>query len=267
MTESTTTETQTVLSNFLAALSQGGLKVIDLTAPLSAETPALRLPQPFANLLDFSLDNVSNFDETGPLWAHNNIHVGEHVGTHIDAPSHWISGRDGRDVSQLPVERLVGPAVVLDHTADAAANPDFLLEIEHVKAWEAEHGSLPDGAWLLMRTGWEQYDGDEAHFLGLDDAGVSHTPGVSAECAEWLATETSIAGIGVETVGIDAGRGFELDPPMPVHYHLLGNDKYGVTSLKNLGALPPTGAMIIVGPLPIVGGTASPARALAIVAA
>lgn len=248
------------------SLVDGGVKVIDLTTPLTPQTPALRLPAPFTNLIDLRLEEVASFDERGPLWAHNNIHIGEHFGTHVDAPVHWISGQKGHDVSQLPVQRLVGPAVVIDMSVEASDDPNFLLEIKHIRHWETIHGNLPHGAWLIYRTGWDQYAHDETLFLNSDSKG-SHTPGISGSCAKWLAEESNISGIGVETVGIDAGKGFEFDPPFPVHHYLLGNDKYGVTSLRNVSVLPPTGAVIIVSPLPLVGGTASPARVLALVSA
>lgn len=251
------------ITTFAKALANGNVKVIDLTNTLSETTPTLRLPEPFSNLIDFSLEEVSAYNEPGPFWKHHNIHTGEHIGTHIDAPVHWASGREGKDVSQIEPERLIGPAVVLDVAAEAEKDPDFLLEVAHIKDFETEHGPLPKNGWLLLRTGWDKYSDDKEAFLNTDDTG-SHTPGVSAECAKWLAEETELSGFGVETVGIDAGRGAELDPPFPVHYFLLGNDKYGITSLQNLDKLPPTGAMIVVSPLPIVGGTASPSRVYAL---
>lgn len=165
----------TALSGFLTGLADGSLQVIDLTTPLSSSTPALRLPAPFVNLIDFSLEEVSAYNEPGPYWRHNNIHTGEHIGTHLDAPIHWISGRDGDDVSQIPVQRLIGPAAVLDLTAQVADNPDYLLEVADVEAWEADHGELLPGAWLLLRTGWESRGGSEAEFLNVDETG-SHTP-------------------------------------------------------------------------------------------
>jgi kynurenine formamidase len=254
----------TITTDILAALGSGRVSVIDLTNKLSADTPTLRLPDPFVNLIDFSLEEVSAYNEPGPFWKHHNIHTGEHIGTHIDAPVHWISGKGGHDVSTIPPARLVGPAVVLDFTAQVAENNDYLVTIEDIKAWEAEHGALPENAWVLLRTGWDKFSNDREAFLNVDETG-SHTPGITAEAAKWLAEETKISGLGVETVGIDAGRGAELDPPFAAHYHLLGNDKYGITSLQNLDKLPATGAVIIVAPLPIVGGTGSPTRVLALV--
>lgn len=252
------------ITTFLDAMASGDVQVVDLTNKLSAQTPVLRLPAPFANLIDFSIEEVSAYDETGPFWKHNNIHTGEHIGTHLDAPIHWASGRGGDDVSQIPVQRLIGPIAVIDMSQDAAQNPDFLLEIEHVKEWEEQHGVLPEDGWLLYRTGWDRFADDQAAFLNITDE-ISHTPGVSAACAKWLAEETPIAGFGVETVGIDAGNAFVMDPPMPAHHYFMGNDKYGITSLQNLAQLPPTGALIVVCPLPIVGGTGSPSRVLAVV--
>ncbi|MGP9487759.1 cyclase family protein [Glutamicibacter sp. AOP5-A2-7] len=252
------------LSSTLTALATGAVQVHDLTAPLSAETPTLVLPEPFANLNDFSLEEVSAYNAPGPFWKHHNIQTGEHIGTHIDAPIHWISGKDGKDVSQLDPQRLIGPAVVLDFSAESAANPDFLIDVEHLQAWQEEHRDFPQNSWLLFRTGWDQFDHDKQAFLNLDDSG-SHTPGFSAECAKYIADELDISGIGVETVGIDAGNAGVLEPPFPMHYYLLGADKYGITSLKNLDKLSAFGAMIVVAPLPIVGGTGAPARVLALV--
>ncbi len=254
------------IDQVLDALARGQVRVVDLTNRLSADTPTLTLPEPFANLIDFSLEEVSAFDDKGPLWRHNNIHTGEHIGTHLDAPRHWISNRDGADVSEVPVGRMVGPACVVDVSAKVANDPEYLLSVDDLKAWEGDHGPLREGGWVLVRSGWDQFAQDQAAFLNASD-GTSRTPGISSEAARWLARETPIVGYGVETVGIDAGNAFVLDPPMPAHHFLLEADKYGVTSLQHLAELPPVGAMVIVSPLPIVGGTGSPARVLALVSA
>ena len=126
------------------------------------------------------------------------------------------------------------------------------------------HGALPENGWAFFRTGWDAYSQDQERFTNADGTG-SHTPGFTVACARWLAEETRISGVGVETIGIDAGQAGAMEPEMPMHYYLLGNNKYGVTSLQNLSKLPPTGAVVVVAPLPIVGGTGSPARVLSFV--
>jgi kynurenine formamidase len=253
-----------VLAQLNSAIANASVRVVDLTTPLTDSTPVLRLPEPFANTINFQLEEISRYDERGPMWYWNNIHTGEHTGTHLDAPNHWVTGRDGLDVAQVPLRTLVAPAVVLDASERVAKDPDFLLRIEDVQAWEAEHGALPDGGWLLYRTGWDEHSGDQERFLNVDETG-SHTPGVAADCARWLAGQTPIVGLGVETVGTDAGRAMELDPAFPCHSLILGAGKCGLTQLRNVAQLPATGALLVVCPLPIVGGSGSPARVLALV--
>jgi kynurenine formamidase len=247
------------LADVLAAV-----EVVDLTQPLSEDTPVLELPEPFVNTPGLTRHELSRYDERGPAWAWDRLEIGEHVGTHFDAPIHWITGRDGEDVASVPPQRLVGSAVVLDFAAEAAEDPDFLLTADHVRAFAADHGPLPDNGWLLLRTGWDARAHDQAAFLNADETGP-HTPGFDAECARWLAQETPLAGVGVETVGTDAGAAHGFEPPFPVHSYLLGAGKYGLTQLANLARLPPTGALVVVAPLKLVGGTGSPARVLALV--
>jgi len=254
----------TLLRDLLDAIAGGAVEVVDLTAPLSETTPILMLPEPFGNTARFEREEISRYDERGPAWYWNNFRTGEHTGTHLDAPIHWVSGQDKDDVSQLPVRRLVAPAAVLDFTAEAAREPDFLLEVEHIRQWEGEHGGLPEGGWLLYRTGWDARSHDQESFLNADDTGP-HTPGISVDCARWLAEEAPVIGVGVETVGTDAGAAHSFDPAFPCHSFLLGAGKYGLTQLQNLAFLPPTGAVVVAAPLPIVGGSGSPARVLALV--
>jgi len=250
-----------VLGELAEALRRGSVEVIDLTAQLVDTTPILLLPEPFANTSRFRLEQLSRYDERGPGWYWNDIHTGEHTGTHLDAPVHWITGRDKGDVAEIAPGRLVAPAAVLDK---AGADPDYLLQVDDVKAWQAEHGPLPDGGWLLYRTGWDARAGHQDDFLNADETGP-HTPGVSVECARWLAEEAPVIGLGVETVGTDAGAAHSFDPPFPCHSFLLGAGKYGLTQLRNLQLLPPTGALLVTAPLPIVGGSGSPTRVLALV--
>jgi kynurenine formamidase len=252
------------LASLAQALVTGGIEVVDLTAPLSPETPVIALPPQFAQTARFELEELSRYDDRGPAWYWNNIRTGEHTGTHLDAPNHWVTGRDGGDVAAVPAQRLIAPAVVLDFSAQAAEDPDFLLEVAHVEAWQQEHGPLPDGGWLLYRTGWDTRSASQEQFLNADDTGP-HTPGVSPECARWLAEKSPVIGLGVETVGTDAGAAHSFDPPFPCHAALLGAGKYGLTQLQNLHRLPPTGTLLVAAPLPIVGGSGSPARVLALV--
>ncbi len=242
-----------------------GVEVIDLTQPLSEQTPVLKLPEPFANTPGLKRHEISAYDDRGPAWAWYWLEIGEHVGTHFDAPIHWITGRDGEDLASVPPSRLVGPAVVIDRSAEAAEDPDYVLTVDELRAFEAEHGALPEGGWLLLRTGWDARADDADAFLNVVD-GRPRTPGPDAECARWLAEETPIVGIGVETVGTDAGAAGGFDPPFPVHGFFLGAGKYGITQLANLAELPPVGAIVVVAPLKLVGGTGSPARVLALVA-
>ncbi|WP_157244858.1 cyclase family protein [Nonomuraea typhae] len=253
-----------LLRTLVDAVRGGAIEVVDLTAPLSPETPILQLPPPFGNTIPFRLEEISRYDDRGPAWYWNDIHTGEHTGTHFDAPVHWVTGRDGLDVAQVPPAHLLAPAAVLDVAAEAQKDPDFLLQIEHVREWERANGSLPEGGWLLYRTGWDARAHDQAAFLNADETGP-HTPGISVECARWLAEETPILGVGVETVGTDAGAAHSFDPAFPCHSFLLGAGKYGLTQLRSLDLLPVTGAVVLAPPLPIVGGSGSPVRVLALV--
>jgi kynurenine formamidase len=253
-----------ILSTLVTALRSGSIEVVDLTAPLSSDTPMIQLPEQFGQTARFELEEISAYDDRGPAWYWNNFRTGEHTGTHFDAPNHWVTGKAGEDVASVPAGKLVAPAAVLDFSAQVSKDPDFLLEVDDIKAWESEHGALPQGGWLLYRTGWDARSHSQQEFLNADEQGP-HTPGMSVECARWLAEESPVIGLGVETVGTDAGAAAGFDPMFPCHSLMHGAGKYGLTQLQNLAKLPPQGAVIVVGPLRIVGGSGSPVRALALV--
>jgi kynurenine formamidase len=253
-----------VLTALTDALADGSVEVIDLTARLTADTPVIALPPEFGQTQRFELEEISRYDERGPAWYWNNFRSGEHTGTHVDAPNHWVTGKDGTDVAGIPVDHLIRPVVVLDFSDRCAENPDFLLEVDDIRAWEAEHGPLPEGGWMIYRTGWDARSERQDTFINADENGP-HTPGMSPECARWVAEEAPVIGVGVETVGTDAGAAHSFDPAFPCHSFLLGSGKYGLTQLQNVGRLPVTGAVLVVGPLPIVTGSGAPARAVALV--
>ena len=150
-----------VLSDLVAALESGQVEVVDLTARCRAPPRSSSCRRSSARRRGSSSRRSAGTTTAGPAWYWNNFRTGEHTGTHLDAPNHWVTGqRPRRRRPRYRRDRLVAPAAVLDFSAQAAQDPDFLLEVDHIRAWEAEHGALPAGGWLLLRTGWDARSGD-----------------------------------------------------------------------------------------------------------
>ena len=254
------------LMQLVAELERGSIQVVDLTHPLGPETPVIALPPIFAPSPGATITEISRYDDRGPGWYWNTITMGEHTGTHFDAPIHWISGKDLPDnaCDTIPARRFVGPACVLDVTAECAADPDFLVTVDWIERWEASHGRIPRGAWVLLRSGWSTRQG--AAFINADDNGP-HSPGFHQTVSALLAGDRDVLGVGVETIGTDAGQAGRFDPPFPNHGTMHGAGKFGLASLCNLDRLPPTGAVIIAAPLKLVNGSGSPLRVIALVPA
>ena len=211
------------------------------------------------------IEEVSRYDDRGPAWYWNNISCGEHTGTHFDAPIHWISGRNlpHNAVDTIPVEHMIAPACVLDCSAQSSTDPDFLLTVNFIRDWEAEHGRIAAGSWVLMRTDWSKIT-DPAAFQNFDEQG-QHTPGPDADAVRLLVEERNVLGFGSEAIGTDAGQGQHLNPPYPCHYYMHGAGRYGLQCLANLDRLPPTGSVLFAAPLKIQRGSGSPLRVLALV--
>ncbi len=256
----------TILSQLVEELRNGRLQIVDLTQPLGPSTPVIGLPPMFAPSPGVSIDVISRYDDKGPAWYWNTLRFGEHTGTHFDAPIHWITGKDLPDnaCDTIPAARFVGPACVIDVTADVDRDPDFLLTPERIESWEREHGRIPRGAWVLLRTGWSRRTEPDA-FLNVASDGP-HSPGFDARASRLLAADRDVLGVGVETIGTDAGQAGRFDPPFPNHAIMHGAGKFGLASLCNLDRLPPTGAIVFAAPLKIVNGSGSPVRVFAIVA-
>ena len=253
-----------LLTQLVDALNAGSLKVVDLTQPLGPDTPVIDLPPIFGASPGVTIDTISHFDDKGPAWYWNTIRMGEHTGTHFDAPVHWITGKDLPEnrTDTIPARRFVGPACVIDISAETSKNEDFLLTPDGLKAWEGTHGQVPKGAWVLLRTGWSTRK-DKASFLNVKADGP-HSPGFHQDTSLLLAKDRDVLGVGVETVGTDAGQAGGFTPPFPNHTIMHGAGKFGLASLCNLDQLPATGAVLIAAPLKIVNGSGSPLRVLAI---
>ena len=253
-----------ILNALVASVSNGGVKVVDLTQTLTPEFPQLSLPPEFGQVQPFRIEEVSKYDDRGPSWYWNNFSCGEHTGTHFDAPIHWVSGRNlpNNSVDTIPPEHMIAPAVVLDFHKESQADADFLLTKQHILDWEAKHGDIPAGAWVIMRTDWSKHE-DPADYQNYDEEG-QHTPGPATDAVKYL-VEKNVLGFGSEAIGTDAGQGQHLNPPYPCHYFMHGSGKYGLQCLTNLDQLPPTGAVLLCAPLKIMSGSGSPLRVLALI--
>jgi kynurenine formamidase len=253
------------IDQLVQGLASGAVTVIDLTQPLSETTPIIQLPLPLANTKGFERHQISNFDDKGPAWYWNWLTVGEHAGTHFDAPCHWITGKDRSCVDQLEARQFVGPAAVVDVTAEAAKNPDFVATRDTLLAWERQHGRIPSRAWVILRSGWGSRAADAKAFMNVGSDGAPHYPGWGKDSAEFLTTERDVLGVGTEAVGTDAAVGARAEPAFPNHAIMHGSGKFGLTQLANVDRLPATGAVIVATPLKVVRGSGSPVRAIALV--
>lgn len=252
------------LTAFMSAMARGEIRVIDLTQTLSPDFPALVLPPELGQCAPFRIEEVSRYDERGPAWYWNNITMSEHAGTHFDAPAHWISGRDlpNNATDSINPANFIAPAVVIDISAKAAADPDYELKLADIEAWETIHGRIPSNTWVLLRTDWSKRS--SADYVNLREDGA-HTPGPSVAAIKFLVDQRKILGLGVETIGTDTGQAMHQSPPYPAHYFLHGAGRYGLQCLTNLDQLPPTGVVIFAAPLKIRQGSGSPLRVLAMV--
>ncbi len=252
-----------ILEKFSAAVMSGAIKTIDLTHPLDPDFPVLILPDQFGQCAPFRIEEVSHYDDRGPAWYWRNFSCNEHTGTHFDAPIHWVTGKDipNSSVDTLAVDGFVRPACVLDFSREVAANPDFVLTADHIRAWEKANGEIPKGWWVLFRTDWSKRAWKDYLNMKADGA---HSPGPNADAVR-LMIDRDVVGFGVETIGTDAGQAFAFEPQYPAHTLLHGAGKYGLQCLTNLDQLPARGALIVSPPLKIKHGSGSPLRVLAMV--
>jgi kynurenine formamidase len=230
-------------------------KAVDLTHPFDAATIYWPTEKGFA----LEVEHRGTTDG-GYFYASNAFAAPEHGGTHVDAPFHFAE--HGLTVDALPISAGIGPAVVVDVGAAAAKDRDYRVTVDDLAGWERAHGRIPDGAIVLMRSGWGRFWPDKARYLGTATPGDTahlHFPGFSKEAAEWLVHERRPHAIGVDTPSIDHGPSTDF----AVHRVVLGANVPGLENVAQLDRLPEAGATIVALPMKIGGGTGAPTRIVA----
>ncbi len=245
-------QTSTLNADTLENIMQGKQTVIDLTYPLNSKNAYWPGPSYFP----FTYEPVATIEK-------NKVFSGrystpEHLGTHIDAPNHFVAGQTS--VDQIPLEKLIGHAVVIDVSSKVAENEDYQLSADDVQAWEKAHGKVPANAIVLLNTGWAKRWNNYDKYKNVDEKGKLHFPGFSGEATRFFTIERNINGIGIDTLSADYG----LSMDFMVHHIINGAGKYILENVANLDKLPPAGATLIIAPIKIEGGSGGQARIWAI---
>ena len=228
---------------------------VDLTHSFSSETIY------WPTEAGFRLDTLSwGLTDGGYFYSSFELSAAEHGGTHLDAPVHFAMG--GLAADEIPLNRLIGPAVVVD--VSDVVTPDYLISVADLEAWEADHGTIPDGVILLLRTDWSQRWSDRAAYLGTEMTGPEavpqlHFPGLDPVAALWLVENRAISAVGIDTPSIDFGQSTAFG----VHVTLYAENIVGFENVAHLDALPPTGALVWALPMKIEGGSGGPLRIVA----
>ena len=234
-------------------LVSGKAKIVDLSYPLNKNSAFW----PGENYKPFELHTIATLEQNGVL--SKAFSSPEHLGTHIDAPNHFA--KDQISVDQIKPESLFAPGVVIDAVGPVSLDPDFRLSPEHIKAWESQHGRIPDGAIVLLHTGWDRHWGEMLRYQNKDARGDMHFPAFSAEAAKFFVEERKVRGIGLDTMSMDYG----LSKDFPVHKIVNGAGRYGLENVANLDRLPPRDFCLFVAPMKIETGSGGPTRIFAIV--
>ncbi|MEE4144518.1 MAG: cyclase family protein [Halieaceae bacterium] len=255
-----------VLGELVRGLAAGNVRLVDLTETLRPEYPTIQLPPEFGQAWGFSKETISQYDEKGPAWRWSNFSMSEHTGTHLDAPAHWVTGKDlpGATVDTMPLQQMIAPVCVIDCSAQVAKDRGFILTREFLLEWEQAHGRIPAGSWVFLRSDWRKV-ADPDNYTNVQADGA-HSPGPDKEAVLWMIQERDVLGFGTECVGTDAGQAYAMDPPYPCHHFMHGNGRLGLQCMTNLDLLPATGAVVIATPLKIIDGSGSPLRVVALVA-
>jgi kynurenine formamidase len=231
---------------------------IDLSYEYSPET----IYWPTAKRFELQVESAGR-TPAGYYYAANNFSTSEHGGTHLDAPRHFAEGKWSSE--EIPLQRLVGPAVVVDVTA-AAANPDYQITPDVLEAWERTNGSIPDDAIVLFRTGWGRHWPDSAKYLGTSRTGPEavaelHFPGIHPDTARRLVARGTIDAVGIDTASIDYGQSKNFD----THQILFAANIPAFENVAQLDQVPVRGSFVMALPMKIRGGSGGPLRIVAVV--
>ena len=241
-----------------ALIDLAGSKLIDLSHPYDADT--IFWPTEDGFKLEKEQDGIN---DKGFYYASNKFTTAEHGGTHIDAPRHFAQGH--QTVDQIPLDRLMGPAILVDVSAKCEQNPDYLISVEDLQQWERDNGAIPAGTIVIFKTGYAKRWPDRKTYLGTDERGPQavaklHFPGISPDAARWISESRSIKAVGLDTASIDYGQSTMFE----THRTLFAKDIPAFENLGDLEGLPAKGFNIIALPMKIRGGSGGPLRVVAI---
>lgn len=245
-------ETQVNSSLTLDQLASGKLKIVDLTYSLNDKNAYWPAP----NYEPFRLKTIATLEQNGVL--SKAFSTPEHLGTHLDAPNHFEQNQPA--VDQIKPDNLFAQGVVIDVSMQASNDADYQASVADITTWEKEHGRIPDGAVVLLNTGWGQYWKNFARYKNQDVMGKLHFPAYSAAAAMWLIKERQVKGIGIDTLSMDPGTSKDF----PVHHTVNGAGRFGLENVAQLDQLPPRGFYLVIAPMKIETGTGGPTRLFAI---
>lgn len=236
----------------LDSLFSGGVEIIDLTYKLNDKNAYW----PGGGYKPFHMNTIATIEKDGVL--SKAFSMPEHLGTHIDAPNHFELNQPALD--KIKTDQLFGPGVKLDISILAEQNPDAMLTVQHITDWESQHGRIPDGAIVMLHTGWGRFWSKYERYKNQDVRGKLHFPSYSPAAARFLIDERKAKGLGVDTLSIDSG----LSNDFQVHHIVNGASKYGLENVAYLEKLPARGFNVIVAPIKIENGSGGPTRIFAI---
>jgi len=238
-----------------SCIGHNSTTIIDLTYPFDDQTIY------WPNNKPFQWEKLRwGKNASGHWYASGAFSASEHGGTHLDAPIHFAE--QGRSVDQIPLEQLIGPAIVIDVRPQVQENPDYELQVEDVQAWESEHGQIPKESLVLLLTGWGTFWPERSRYLGSptpEDPLTLHFPGYSAQSIQFLVSQRGIRGVGIDTASIDPGRSKDF----PAHRILNEANLYALENVAALDKLPAKGVTVTALPIKIRGGSGGPVRILA----